>query len=60
MIEPDDLIVPGNPSIHNRLAIEAPAALDRATAEMIAIRFSQLESRPVVGAYDASHLQQIH
>jgi cell filamentation protein len=60
LIEPEDLIIPGNISIHNRLAIDAPDAFDRATAEIIAVRMSQLESRPVVGAYDAIHLQQIH
>lgn len=60
MIEPEDLVIPGNLSIHNRLAIDAPGALDQATAEIIAVRLSQLESRPVVGAYDAIHLQQIH
>jgi cell filamentation protein len=60
LTEPEDLIVPGNLSIHNRLAIEAPAAFDRTKAEIIAARLSQLESRPVVGAYDATHLQQIH
>jgi fido (protein-threonine AMPylation protein) len=60
LIDPEDLIVPGNPSIHNRLAIEAPAAFDRATEEIIAARLSQLESNPVVGAYDATHFQHIH
>jgi cell filamentation protein len=60
LIEPEDLIIPGNLSIHNRLAIDAPGAFDQATAEIIAVRVSQLESRPVVGAYDAIHLQEIH
>lgn len=60
MIEPEDLMVPGNSSIHNRLAINVPGALDPAKAETIAARLSQLESRPVIGAYDAIHLQQIH
>jgi cell filamentation protein len=60
LIEPDDLIIPGEFSIHNRLATSVPGAIDRGTVEIIAVRMSQLESRPVVGAYDAIHLQQIH
>jgi cell filamentation protein len=60
LIDPDDLIILGNPSIHNRLAVDAPGGLDGATVEAIALRLSQLESKPVVGAYDAIHLQQIH
>lgn len=60
MIEPEDLILPGNASIHNRLAIDASGAFDQATAEIIIVRLSQLESGPVVGTYDAVHLQQIH
>lgn len=60
MIEPEDLTVPVNGSFHNRLAINVPGAFDPAKAETIAARLSQLELRPVVGAYDAIHLQQIH
>lgn len=60
MIEPEDLMIPGNPSIHDPLVIHIPGALDRATAEVIAVRLSQLEVKPVIGAYDTIHLQQIH
>ena len=60
MIEPEDLIIPGNSSIHNRLAINVPGAFDRLTAEILTARLAQLESRSVIGAYDADHLQQIH
>jgi cell filamentation protein len=60
MIEPEDLIIPGNSSIHNRLAINVPGAFDQATAEILAARLAQLEFKPVIGAYDAVHLQQIH
>jgi cell filamentation protein len=60
LIEPDDLIIPGNLSIQNRLATDVPGGFDRAAAEAIFVRLSQLESRPVVGAYDATHLLQIH
>jgi len=60
LIEPDDLIIPGNISIHNRIAIDVPGAFDQGTAETITARLSQLESRPVIGAYDVIHLQQVH
>lgn len=60
MIEPEDLIVPGNAPIHNRPVIDTPGTFDRAKAEIITVRLSQLESKPVIGAYDATHLQQIH
>ena len=60
MIEPKDLIIPGNSSIHNRLAINVPGAFDPATAEIFAARLAQLEFKSVIGAYDAVHLQQIH
>jgi cell filamentation protein len=48
MIEPEDLI------------ISAPGSIDRIVAEAIAVRLAQLRSAPVLGAYDSSHLQQIH
>jgi fido (protein-threonine AMPylation protein) len=50
LIEPEDLMIPRNISIQS----------DGATAETITARLSQLESRPVIGAYDATHLRQIH
>jgi hypothetical protein len=60
LIEPEDLIIPRNLSIHNRPAADVPGGFVRSTAEAIAIRLSQLESKPVVGAYDVIHLQLIH
>jgi cell filamentation protein len=59
LIEPEDLIIQGSP-IHNRLEVSAQGAPDRVTAETIAARLTELRSRPVPGAYDAIHLQQIH
>lgn len=50
MIEPEDFVIRG----------DAPSPLDQATAETIAARLSDLRLRPVPGAYDSSHLQQIH
>ena len=60
MIEPEDLMIPGNSPIHSRIEIPAPGALGRAMAETIAVRLAELRSVPVPGAYDAIHLQQIH
>ena len=60
MIEPEDFMIPEISAVHNRSAIEAPSALDQAAAEAIAFRLSDLRLRPVPGAYDSSHLLQIH
>ena len=50
MIEPEDFVIRG----------DAPRPLDQAAAKTIAARLSDLRLRPVPGAYDSSHLQQIH
>jgi cell filamentation protein len=60
LIEPEDLMIPGNSAIHNRLEISAPGPLDQAMTETIGARLAELRSRPVSGAYDSIHLQQIH
>lgn len=60
MIEPEDFMIPGISDLHNRRTINVPSALDHAAAETVAVRLSELQSRPVPGAYDSSHLQQIH
>jgi cell filamentation protein len=60
LIETEDLIIPGNSPIHNRYENSAQGALDRAMAETIAARLTELRSRPIPGAYDSNHLQQIH
>ena len=59
-MEPDNLIIQGIFPLHNRSAIDAPSAIDQTAAETIAVRLSDLRLRPVPGAYDSSHLQQIH
>lgn len=60
MIEPEDLMIQGISALHNGRAVDAPNALDQAAAETIAVRLSDLRLRSVPGAYDSSHLQQIH
>lgn len=60
MIEPEDLMIQGISALRDGRALDAPSAPDQATAETIAVRLSELRLRPVAGAYDSSHLQQIH
>lgn len=60
MIDSEDLIIAGDSPVHNRLTISATGARDRAVAESVAVRLAHLQSRPVPGAYDSIHLQQIH
>lgn len=60
MTEPEDLMIRGISGLHNSRAIDAPSALDQAAAETIAARLSELRLKPVPGAYDSSHLRQIH
>jgi len=54
VIEPEDLIFP------DVTALPRSGALNRATVDSIASKLMGLESAPVVGAFDADHLQQIH
>ena len=60
MIDPEDLMIPGSPQIQNRIELSALGALGRTMAEIIELRLAELRSTPVLGAYDAIHLQQIH
>ncbi len=54
MIEPEDLIFP------DVTALPKSGALNRATVDLIASKLTGLESAPVIGVFDADHLQQIH
>jgi cell filamentation protein len=60
VIEPEDLIFPDTTAHSFKRAIPEPGALSHATADSIATRFTRLETAPVIGAFDASHLQEIH
>lgn len=60
MIEPEDFMIPVISALHNRRAIDTTSSLDQIAAETIPARLSDLRLRPVPGAYDSSHLQQIH
>jgi cell filamentation protein len=60
MIEPEDLIFPDATTHAARLAIRESGALNQANVDSIASKLAGLESIPVIGAFDANHLQQIH
>lgn len=60
MIEPEDLIFPESTARRPEFAISASGAVNRTTLHSIASKLSALESAPVIGAFDANHLQQIH
>ena len=60
MIEPEDLIFPDTAAHPSKLAIPESGALNHATVDSIASKLTGLESTPVIGAFDANHLQQIH
>ena len=60
MNEPEDFMIPGISALHNRRAIDTTSPLGQIAAETISVRLSDLRLRPVPGAYDSSHLQQIH
>jgi cell filamentation protein len=60
MIEPEDLIFPDTTAHPSTLGIRESGALNHATADSIAQKLTGLESKPVIGAFDANHLQQIH
>ena len=57
MIEPEDLIFPDTTAHPSKLAIRESGALNHATADSIASKLTGLESTPVIGAFDANHLQ---
>jgi cell filamentation protein len=54
VIEPEDLIFP------DVTALPKSGTLNRATVDLIASKLTGLESAPVIGVFDADHLQQIH
>jgi fido (protein-threonine AMPylation protein) len=60
VIEPEDLTVPDVPIRRSEFAISESGAVNHSTPHSIAINLMALESKPVIGAFDANHLQQIH
>jgi fido (protein-threonine AMPylation protein) len=60
VIEPEDLIFPDTAAHSFKFAIPEPGALSHAAMDSIASKLTGLESTPVIGAFDARHLQEIH
>jgi cell filamentation protein len=60
MIEPEDLIFPDAITNPAKISIRESGALNQANVDSIASKLAGLESMPVIGAFDANHLQQIH
>lgn len=60
MIEPEDLIFPDTTAHPFTRAIPEPGAFSHATLDSIVSRLTRLETTPVIGAFDSSHLQEIH
>jgi cell filamentation protein len=60
MIEPEDLIFPDAITNPAKIAIRESGALNQANVDSIASKLAGLEAMPVIGTFDANHLQQIH
>jgi cell filamentation protein len=60
MIEPLDLAMPGAVAPRNKLGITHPSALPTATADFTSLRLAELQTSPVRGGFDSSHLREIH
>jgi cell filamentation protein len=60
VIEPEDLTFPDTSTHQPGLLIPESRELNQATVDSIASKLTGLESAPVIGGFDANHLQQIH
>jgi len=60
MIDAEDLRVPGTDTLKNKFGITDPAALARTASDCTARRITELQSSPIRGGFDSSHLQEIH
>lgn len=50
----------GTVALRNKLGINDPSALHRATADFTAFRLAELQTAPIRGAFNSVHLQGIH
>jgi cell filamentation protein len=60
VIEPEDLLISDTAAHRSEFAISALKVVNHTTLQSIASKLTELESTPVIGAFDANHLQQIH
>ncbi len=55
-----DLTLPGAGVLRNKLGITEPTALLKATVDSTALRIAELQTSPIRGGFDSTHLQAIH
>ena len=55
-----DLAFPGTGVFRNKLGITDPTALLNATVDSTALRIAELQTSPIRGGFDSTHLQAIH
>ena len=60
MIDAEDLQVPCTNTLKNKFSIADPAAFAHAVSDCTARRITDLQSSPIRGGFDSSHLQEIH
>ena len=60
MIDAEDFQVPDGSTLTNRLGITPPDSLVAAVSEHTSRRLAELQTAPIRGGFDASHLQEIH
>jgi cell filamentation protein len=60
MIDSDDFTIPGSGVLKNKLGIIDPAALSKAAADSTDLRLAELQTSPIRGGFDSTHLQEIH
>ena len=60
MIDAEDMEVSSTDTLKNKFGIADPAALARAASDSTARRITELQSSPIRGGFDSSHLQEIH
>jgi len=60
MIDVEDFQIPGSTTLKNKLGITKPDALSATVSEYIARRLAELQTSPIRGGFDSTHLQEIH
>lgn len=60
MIDAEDFQLLGGDTLTNKLGITKPEILAAAVSERTSRRLAELQTSPICGGFDASHLQEIH
>jgi len=56
----DPYLDPQSGILRNKFSLTEPASLDRAEADVVAMRSILLQGNPLKGNFDSKHLKQIH